>query len=63
MSYTDFQQVPIILNVSQLAQVLGIGINNTYELIHSGRIDAVKIGRQYRISKDAVLKFLGISAA
>lgn len=63
MDYTDFSQVPIILNVSQLAQVLGIGINNTYELIHSGRIKAVKIGRQYRISKEAVLKFLGVSAA
>lgn len=63
MDYTDFSQVPIILNVSQLAQVLGIGINNAYDLIHSGRIETVKIGRQYRISKEAVLKFLGISAA
>lgn len=63
MDYTDFSQVPIILNVTQLAEVLHISKNTAYDLIHSNRIEAVEVGRQYRVSKEAVLKFLGVSAA
>ena len=63
MSYTDFDQIPVILTVAQLAQILNIGKNTAYDLIHSNRIQAVEVGHQYRISKDAVQKFLGVSAA
>ncbi len=63
MNYTDFSQVPIILNVAQLAKVLCISKNTAYDLIHSNRIEAVEVGHQYRVSKQAVLKFLGVSAA
>lgn len=63
MDYTDFSQVPIILNVAQLAKVLRISKNTAYDLIHSNRIEAVEVGHQYRVSKEAVLKFLGVSAA
>ena len=63
MDYTDFSQVPIILSVTQLAKVLDISKNTAYSLIHSNRIEAVEVGHQYRVSKQAVLKFLGVSAA
>lgn len=52
MDYTDFSQVPIILNVAQLAEVLHISKNTAYDLIHSSRIEAVEVGHQYRVSKD-----------
>lgn len=63
MDYTDFSQVPIILSVTQLAKVLHISKNTAYDLIHSNRIEAVEVGHLYRVSKQAVLKFLGVSAA
>ena len=38
--------------------ILGIGRNTAYELIRSDQIRSVRIGRQLRVPKDAVLDFL-----
>lgn len=61
MNYTDFSQVPIIMNVTQLAKVLDISKNTAYSLIHSNRIEAVEVGHQYRVSKEAVGRLDGFS--
>lgn len=58
MEYTDLKEIPLVLSVDQLADVLHIGRNNAYDLIRSGRIKSVRIGRQIRIPKDALLEFL-----
>jgi len=42
---------------------LSISINTAYNLIHSHRIEAVNVGRQYRVSRKALLDFLGMTAA
>ena len=41
-----------------LMSLLGIGRNTAYELIRSGQIRSVRIGRQIRIPRDALLEFL-----
>ena len=38
--------------------ILNIGRNTAYELIHSGQIRSIRVGRQLRIPKGAVLDFL-----
>ncbi|MBO2527746.1 MAG: hypothetical protein CW335_06195 [Clostridiales bacterium] len=38
----------------------GISTKTCYELLSSGQIKAIKIGRTYRIPKINVLKYLGI---
>ena len=38
--------------------VLGIGRNAAYELVRSGQIRCIHIGRKIRISKDAVAEYL-----
>jgi excisionase family DNA binding protein len=38
--------------------VLCIGRNTTYELVRSGQIRSIKVGKNYRISRDAVEEFL-----
>jgi excisionase family DNA binding protein len=53
-----FNEYPDILNVRQLAEALKIGRNNAYELVRSGKIKSVVIGRQIRIPKDSVVDFL-----
>lgn len=58
MKYTDYEQLPLVLSPDQLAQVLGIGRNSTYDLIRSGRIKSTRIGHQIRIPKSALLDFL-----
>ena len=38
--------------------ILGIGRNTAYELVRSGQIRSIKIGRQIRVPRDAVAEFL-----
>ena len=56
--YTSIDQLPLVLTVEQLAAVLEIGINSAYELVRSECIQSVRIGRQYRIPKNALKTYL-----
>ena len=56
--YRDLHDLPMILRVEDLMPVLGIGRNTAYELIRSGQIRSVRIGRQIRIPREALLEFL-----
>lgn len=47
-----------VLKVDELAKILSIGRNTAYELIRSGKIRSVKIGRTYRIPLTAVEDYL-----
>lgn len=56
--YRDLSDLPMTLLVEDLMPLLGIGRNTAYELIRSGQIRSVRIGRQIRIPRDALLEFL-----
>ncbi len=56
--YRSFDDLPLTLRVEDLMPILGIGRNTAYELVRSGQIRSVKIGRQIRIPKDAVVEYL-----
>ncbi len=56
--YRSFDELPLTLRVEDLMPILGIGRNTAYELVRSGQIRSVKIGRQIRIPKDAVVEYL-----
>ena len=56
--YKDFDQLPLVLSVSEVAQVLSLGRDTTYHLIHSGLIRSFRVGRQYRVPKAAVMEYL-----
>lgn len=56
--YSDLHELPMTLRVGDLMPILGIGRNTAYELIRSGQIRSVRIGRQIRIPRDALLEFL-----
>ena len=56
--YHSFDDLPLTLRVEDLMSILGIGRNTAYELVRSGQIRSVKIGRQIRIPKDSVIKYL-----
>ena len=47
-----------MLRVEELMPILSIGRNTAYELIRSGQIRSIRIGRQIRIPRDALLEFL-----
>lgn len=46
------------LRVEDLMPILGIGRNTAYRLVRSGEIRSIKIGRQIRIPRQALLDYL-----
>ena len=56
--YRFFADLPLTLRVEDLMPILGIGRNTAYELVRSGKIRSIRIGRQLRIPKDALVAYL-----
>ena len=56
--YRSLDDLPLALRVEDLMPVLAIGRNTAYELVRSGQIRSLRIGRQLRIPRDAVVEFL-----
>ena len=54
---TSYDDLPLTLSVRELMPILSVGRNTAYELIHSGQIRSVRIGRRICIHKAAVLRF------
>ena len=56
-SLTD---LPLVLTVQQVQDVLDVCKTTAYELVHTGTIGSVKIGRSFRVTRAALAKFLGL---
>ena len=56
--YRSLDDLPLTLRVEELMPILNIGRNTAYELVRSGQIRSIKIGKQLRIPRDAVVGFL-----
>lgn len=50
--------LPLVLSVPELASVLHIGRNAAYELVNSGQIRSIRIGKNIRIPQSALLDYL-----
>lgn len=59
LQYKSISEMPLTLHVEELMPILHIGRNTAYELVRSGKIRSIKVGRQLRISRDAVAEFIG----
>ena len=57
-TYQRVEDLPLTLRVDELMPILSIGRNTAYELVRSGKIRSIKIGRQIRVPRDAVVSFL-----
>ena len=51
--YCSLDDLPVTLRVEELMPILGIGRNTAYELVRS-----IRVGRQVRIPKNALIEFL-----
>ena len=60
--YRSLDDLPMTLRVEELMPILGIGRNTAYELVHSGKLRSIRVGRQIRIPKAEVLRFLNTHA-
>lgn len=57
-NYTMFEEYPDVVSIDELQKMLRIGRNSIYDLLKSGLIKTVKIGKKYIIPKRNVIEFL-----
>jgi excisionase family DNA binding protein len=60
--YTNYDQLPIVLNADQLALALGISRANAYQLMHSKGFPTLRIGKRMLVPKDKFLEWLDSKA-
>ena len=50
-TYKNYDELPLMLNVVQVAAVLGISRSGAYELVHSERFPELKLGSHILLPK------------
>ena len=53
-----FSSFDDVVTVCELAEMLKVGRNTAYELVRAGIIPSVRVGRQIRVSKQAVVEYM-----
>ena len=59
---TNMSNLPLALTVLEAGQVLRVGRSVTYELVRSGQLRSVRIGRSIRIPRDALVEYLQLAS-
>lgn len=57
-TYKNYGELPLMLNVVQVAAVLGISRAGAYELVHSDGFPALKIGSRIVVPKDRLREWI-----
>ena len=55
---TDWDQVPVVLDVAAAGRLLGLGKNATYQAVAAGEIPSLRIGRRVLVPRDALRRVL-----
>jgi len=56
--WTNWDNVPLILSVKDVAGLLSVHYNTVKKMIHDGRLPAVKVGRAWRVKRESVKAML-----
>ena len=54
-------ELPLVLTVQQVQEILWVSKTTAYELVHTGAIESVRVGRHFRVTRPALAKFLGLA--
>ena len=57
-TYKNYDELPLMLNVVQVASVLGISRAGAYELVHSEGFPTLKIGSRIVVPKDRLREWI-----
>jgi excisionase family DNA binding protein len=55
-----FREYPDILDVKQVSALLGVSTKTVYRLLRDGSLDSLKIGREFRVPKVNVMKYVKV---
>lgn len=58
VQYKSYDELPLMLSVPDVADVLGIGRANAYELVRSEGFPALKIGSRITVPKDDFISWI-----
>lgn len=56
--FTDWEDVPMVLNTRQVAEILNVHINTVKNLVSKKQLPAFKIGKALRINKEDLQQFI-----
>ncbi len=62
-TYKNYDELPLMLNVVQVAAVLSISRAGAYELVHSEGFPALKIGSRIVVPKDKLREWIDTNTA
>ena len=62
-TYKNYDELPLMLNVVQVAAVLGISRAGAYELVHSEGFPTLKIGSRIVAPKDKLREWIDANTA
>jgi excisionase family DNA binding protein len=55
-----FKEYPDVLDVKQVSAVLGVSTKVVYRLLRDGTLESLKIGREFRVPKVNVMKYVKV---
>lgn len=56
---TMLDQYGAVITVTELQEILNSGRNTVYKLLANGTIPAIRVGKRWKIPKEAVFHYLG----
>ena len=56
--FKSYDELPIMLNVEMVKDVLGISLTSAYELIHEKDFPSMKVGNRIIVPKDKFRKWV-----
>ena len=62
-SYQSFEQLPVILNMKNVAAVLGISESGAYDLCKTEGFPAFRVGNRILIQRDKLVEWIEQKAA
>lgn len=56
--YFSEKELPVMMTIQELAGFLRVSKNTAYNFVNSGTIPSVKIGRQTRIYREDIVRYV-----
>ena len=56
--FTNYDELPLLLNAKQLADLLGVSDSSVYELIHEDDFPSLRIGKRIVVPKEELRKWI-----
>lgn len=55
---SQYEDIPMVLTVKDIQRLLRVSVNTAYGLIRSGELRAKSVGRQLRIPRSELIRYL-----